>query len=127
MGSYASAPTVLGTCRIVIVSLHLVKGRRKLSALSHTHGRTHARSQNSTLDVLAFGRCGLSTQNRIHQRTVVLKQGVLLEGCLADRSMDDVCFVQTILHFTGLEIVNCLSDIGSNSTGFRVRHKALRT
>ena len=47
------------------------------------------------------------------------------EGTFTDSGVDDVCFVQTILHFTGFDFCQGFCNIHGYSSGFGIWHEAL--
>ena len=72
----------------------------------------HRRGKRDGLDVTALGRSRLHAQDLVVERTVVLGEGLGLEGDLADVDMADAIAIGAILDLAALELANGLGDIG---------------
>jgi len=84
----------------------------------------HSRSNDYALEVLTLCSSRLSLNYSIHKGVEVLLELSSAEGSLADRAVDDVGLVETVLDLTCLSIGNSLSNIGGNGTCLGVRHKS---
>ena len=72
-----------------------------------------------TLTAQAFDSGRFCFDDGGHQSVEVLADLLGAEGNLADRAVNDVCLVKTVLNLTCLSLFNSLSNIRSNRTCFR--------
>ena len=71
----------------------------------------HGGCKRDALDVLALDCSGSCLDDRINKCVVVGQQLLFCEGSLADRAVDDVGLVQSVLDLTCFDIVDCLGNI----------------
>ena len=84
---------------------------------SNLDAGAHGRSGYAASDVGALCGCGLCLDDGVDQCIVVLEQLFGAEGDLADGAVDDVGLIQTILHLTGLDLLNGLGHVGGDGAG----------
>ena len=89
--------------------------------------RAHCGSCNAASDVLTFSSSRFCSVDGADKSVVVVNKLFCAEGNLADRAVDDVGSVKTILNLTSLSVLNSLSNVRCNSAGLRGRHETLRT
>ena len=66
------------------------------------HAGAHGGSHGAGLDVLTLGSGGLSADDGAQQGVEVLLQLLNAEGNLADRAVNDIGLVQTVLDLTAI-------------------------
>ena len=78
------------------------KKSRKLQLCSgNLDAGAHGGGQDAASDILTLGGGGLGLDDRTHQSAEVLAELLGAEGSLADRAVDDVGLVETVLDLTG--------------------------
>ena len=89
--------------------------------------RTHRGSDGAASDILTLCSGGLCLDDGAHQSVEVLNELFGAEGCLADRAVDDVGLVETVLDLTGFDFLDSGGDVGGHGTGLGGGHETLRT
>ena len=92
-----------------------------------TNAGAHRCSNCTGSDVLTFCSGGLRLNDRVKKRIEVFKQFLLAERSLADRAVNNIGFIKTVLDLTGLSLCNCLGKICGYRACFRRRHKTAGT
>ena len=85
----------------------------------------HGGRRDAGLDVLALrgGRLGLD--DRADERVVVLGELLSAKADLADRAVDDVGLVETVLDLTGFGFLDGVGDVRRDGAGLRGRHQEI--
>ena len=86
--------------------------------------RAHGGSHDAGADILALGSSRLGLDDRAHQSVEVVLQLLRAEGSLADRAVDDVGLVQTVLDLTSFRFLNRFDNVRSYGAGLRGWHQA---
>ena len=81
------------------------------------HARSHRCSNNAGTDVLALSSSRLCLVDGFQQRVEVFRQLLCTEGNLADRAVDDVGLVETILDLTGFDLLDGSGDVRGDGKG----------
>ena len=88
------------------------------------YARTHGGSQYAGSDILTLCSGRFCLYDGAHQGVKVLLQLLNTEGSLADRAVDDVGLVQTVLDLTSFRFLNRFDNVRSYGAGLRGWHQA---
>ena len=83
------------------------------------YARTHGGSQYAGSDILTFCSGRFCLYDGAHQGVKVFLQLLNTEGSLADRAVDDVGLVQTVLDLTSFRFLNRFDNVRSYGAGLR--------
>ena len=88
---------------------------------------THGRSDRRGEEVGTFARRGFRLDDGFHQRREVVEEFVFAEARLADRAVERRLFVNSVLDFTGFDILDGFRDVHGDGARFGSRHKSFRS
>src|SRR5882672_6690945 len=91
------------------------------------NARAHGRSYRNALNVTPLNRSWTHLNDGIDKGLSIFAQLLTGKFDLANRCMDDACFIHTELDLTGLYFLNCFGHIKGHRSRFGIWHQATRT